>query len=134
MSSKCHHCGTWHPPSSPCIPNPVAWTVSAPEKVERETEGTSIKALQKNIAEWADTVFPNRTAHGALCKLMLEEVPEFALDQHSPSEYADLVILILDIGTLNGIDVERAVLDKMETNRKRRWTINKDTGIMRHTE
>jgi len=89
--------------------------------------------LQDEIKRWADGVFPDRTAHGALCKLMLEEIPEFALDTKSEDEYADLVILILDIATLNGINVAAAVERKMEKNRRRTWEVNIRTGIMHHT-
>lgn len=93
----------------------------------------SVEDLQHEIKTWADSVFPGRTAHGALCKLMLEEIPEFALAPHDPGEYADLVILILDIATLNGIDVATAVEAKMEKNRKRTWRLDQDTGLMHHT-
>jgi len=92
----------------------------------------SITDLQANIKAWADSVFPHRTAHGALCKLVLEEIPEFCLDTKSEDEYADLLILLLDVATLNGIDVEGAVTRKMAKNRKRTWVINKETGMMRH--
>lgn len=92
-----------------------------------------VRRIQREVKEWADSVFPHRTAHGALCKLMLEEIPEFALNQDDPGEYADLVILVLDIATLNGIDVAEAVRDKMEVNRAREWMINPETGLMRHT-
>lgn len=93
---------------------------------------STIRELQAEIAAWADEVFPARTAHGALCKLMLEEIPEFALDTTSEGEYADLVILILDIATLNGIDVMDAVQRKMQINRARKWSIDEARGIMKH--
>lgn len=94
---------------------------------------SSVRELQTEIKEWADSVFPTRTAYGALCKLMLEEIPEFALAVNDPGEYADLVILVLDIATLNGIDVESAVRDKMQKNRARTWSINETTGLMKHS-
>lgn len=93
---------------------------------------TTITELQAEIKAWADGVFPERTAHGALCKLMLEELPELSLNPHSAAEFADAVILLLDIATLNGIDIEQAVRDKMALNRKRTWAIDHDTGLMHH--
>jgi NTP pyrophosphatase (non-canonical NTP hydrolase) len=93
----------------------------------------SVREIQREISDWANLVFPDRTAHDALCKLMLEEIPEFALAQKDPGEYADLVILVLDIATLNGIDVAAAVRDKMEVNRARRWIVG-DNGLMKHTK
>lgn len=95
---------------------------------------TGVQALQREIAEWADEVFPDRTAHDALCKLMLEEIPEFAMNQDDPGEYADLVILILDIAHLRGIDVAKAVHEKMDVNRKRNWKLDPKTRMMKHEE
>ncbi len=92
----------------------------------------TISQLQKEIKDWADEVFPNRTAHSALTKLMLEEIPEFSLAQHEPGEYADLVILLFDIASLNDIDIAKAVSDKMTINRNRDWEVNPGTGIMHH--
>lgn len=92
-----------------------------------------VRRIQQEVKDWADRVYPTRTAHGALTKLMLEEIPEFALNQHDPGEYADLVILVLDIATLNGIDVATAVRDKMMKNWNRDWRVDPETGLMRHT-
>ena len=97
-------------------------------------EKRTISALQLEVKEWADSVFPGRTAHHALCKLMLEEIPEFALNTRGEDEYADLVILVLDIATLNGIDIAGAVTRKMEINRQRNWRIDLQTGMMKHWE
>jgi len=91
-----------------------------------------IGMLQEQIASWADKTFPNRTVFNATTKLILEEIPEWLQDQDDPHEYADLVILILDIAYLKGIDVRKAVLEKMEINRKREWEVNPDTGFMNH--
>jgi hypothetical protein len=91
-----------------------------------------ISFLQQEIATWADSLIPNRTAHQALTKLALEEIPEFLLEPDSPGEYADLVILILDIAHLQGIDVKAAVLEKMNINKNREWEVDPKTGIMSH--
>jgi hypothetical protein len=94
----------------------------------------SITSLQADIAEWADKVFPDRTAHGSLAKLVLEEIPEFIQSGMSdPHEYADLVIMILDIAHLKGIDVGKAVIEKMGINRSRAWSIDPVTGFMKHS-
>jgi predicted house-cleaning noncanonical NTP pyrophosphatase (MazG superfamily) len=95
----------------------------------------SIAELQKEIAEWADKVFPNRTAHGSLSKLVLEEIPEFITSgMEDPLEYADLVIMILDIAHLKGINVGQAVIQKMAINRSRTWTLDDATGFLKHVE
>lgn len=94
----------------------------------------TISNLQQEIADWADGVFPDRTAHDATVKLMLEEIPEFLQSPKDPLEYADIMILVLDIAHLNGIDIESAVKEKMRINRERQWIVNKKTRIARHTK
>lgn len=94
---------------------------------------TVLEELQAEIATWADAVFPDRTAHGALTKLMLHEIPELITSKLlDPTEYADIVILVLDIAHLNGIDISSAVREKMAINRARTWKIDPDTGLMSH--
>jgi len=95
------------------------------------TDG-DIGMLQEQIAAWADKIFPDRTVFNSTTKLILEEIPEWLQDQDDPHEYADLVILILDIAYLKGIDVKKAVLEKMEINRKRKWKKDPNTGFMNH--
>lgn len=93
----------------------------------------SISVLQSDIAAWADGLYPSRTAHTSLVKLVLEEIPEFiSSGMKDPDEYADLVILILDIAHLRGIDVGKAVVGKMQRNRERVWVVNPETGVMSH--
>lgn len=94
-----------------------------------------VTGLQKRILDWADRIFPNRTAHGALCKLMLEEIPELLHGGLSdPLEYADILILVLDIASLNGIDAIAAAHQKMEINEQRKWKINTASGLMHHVK
>ena len=90
-----------------------------------------IKALQDRVVKWADRLYPDRTVHGALSKLVLEEIPEFLMKPTDPLEYADLLIMIFDIAHLSGIDIKEAVLAKIAINEARRWRIDKN-GIMGH--
>lgn len=97
--------------------------------------GDPVKNLQHRITTWADRVFPNRTADNALSKLVLHEIPELlhgGLDD--PSEYADVLILVLDIAQLRGIDAIQAAHDKMAINEQRQWKIDPHTGLMQHIE
>lgn len=94
--------------------------------------GEQIQDLQNEIAAWADSVYPHRTNISILKKLD-EEVKELHADLLDPHEYADLIILILDLGRMNGIDIGRAVREKIEINNKRNWTID-DDGVMSHTD
>lgn len=94
--------------------------------------GEQIQDLQNEIAEWADSVYPHRTNVSILKKLD-EEVKELHADLLDPHEYADLIILILDLGRMNGINIGQAVREKIEINNKRNWTIDED-GVMSHTD
>ncbi len=95
---------------------------------------STIRGTQRMIGEWADRVFPDRTVHTTLSKLVLEEIPEFLLDgAEDPDEYADLVILILDVAHQRGIDVEAAVEAKHRRNVRRAWFAT-ESGVYHHVE
>lgn len=96
-------------------------------------ESQTVRLLQLEIAQWADQHFPNRTAHNALSKLMLEELPELISGNLSdPLEFADVLILVLDIAHLQDINIADAVRAKMEINRNRAWNIDPETGLLKH--
>lgn len=86
------------------------------------------------IVEWADSVFPNRTITDAIQKMMLEEIPEYLMAQDDPMELADIGILLYDIAHLAGVDLDSAILKKMEINKKRSWAIDSTTGMLNHTK
>lgn len=95
-----------------------------------------IQDLQKGVQDWADTLIPDRTASGAVAKLMLEEIPELLValsttGKIDKGEIADVLILALDICALEGIDAGAAIVDKMNINRNRDWELN-DRGMLSH--
>lgn len=91
-----------------------------------------IAALQDEISEWADTVYPSRTATQAMIKLVMEEIPEILQNPTDPLEFADAIILLIDAAKLSGIDIVEAAREKMAINRRRSWKVDPDTGVMRH--
>ena len=93
--------------------------------------GADIRQLQDRITKWADANFPNRTTADILLKLY-EEVGEYARDPKSSLEFGDVMILLLDVANRNGIDVHRAIEEKMDMNEKRQWRVDENTRIMRH--
>jgi NTP pyrophosphatase (non-canonical NTP hydrolase) len=95
--------------------------------------GADIRQLQDRITQWADTNFPARTTADILLKLY-EEVGEYARNPKAALEMGDIMILLLDVAHKNGIDVHKAVEDKMDINEKRDWTVDPNTRIMRHVE
>jgi len=103
------------------------------EGIGTEEATRSVENLQARIANWADRVFPDRTAQNALQKLVMEEIPELlngGLDD--PLEYGDVLILILDVAHLRGIDAVAAAHAKMAINEKRHWAKDRHTGLMHH--
>ncbi len=93
--------------------------------------GADIKQLQDRICEWADKNFPNRTTADVLLKAY-EEIGEYARNPKSESEFGDIMILLLDVARMNGIDITRAISEKMDVNEKREWAVDPNTKIMRH--
>lgn len=96
----------------------------------------TIRNLQTEIAQWAGSVYPNRTLSSVMGK-MQEEYDELlgALREHGsidPLELADLLILALDAATLSGVDVQDSVRRKLGINYARSWIIDPKTGIMSH--
>lgn len=103
-----------------------------PTQNEEETKDP-ITESQRMIAEWADAVYPNRTPEHALTKMMLHEIPELLQGGvNDPLEFADVAILLFDIAHLKGIDIGKAISDKMDINKKRVWGIDRHTGLMSH--
>jgi len=94
---------------------------------------SSIKELQEEISAWVDTVNPGRTPISTISKL-LEEIGELlgSDKMRDELELADIFILSLDLGTIQGIDIEEAIRKKLAINKSRSWRIA-DNGAMRHT-
>jgi len=113
---------------------------STREIVEAEVEGLVLRVMrdpgidfwQQAVTRWANKQFPDRTVHGTICKLCLEEIPEFLLNRQEPLEYADLVILILDIAGQLKLSVADALREKMEINHQRTWIQDPESGFYKH--
>jgi len=89
----------------------------------------TIGEAQAMVGEWADRVFPDRTVYTTLAKLVMEEIPEFLMAKADDAgEYADLVILILDVAHQKRIDVGAAVMRKHQRNVGRAWA-RTESGI-----
>lgn len=104
-------------------------------KANEEKAEDPITKSQRMIAEWADAVYPDRTPEHALTKMMLHEIPELLQGGvDDPLEFADVAILLFDIAHLKGIDIGKAIADKMEINKKRIWGVDPATGVMSHVK
>lgn len=88
--------------------------------------------LRQLVVCWADSVFPERTITNALTKMVMEEIPEYLMNQSDPLELADLGILLFDIASMAGVDLSKAIRRKMLINTQRAWRIDDNTGMMSH--
>lgn len=87
--------------------------------------------LQQEVMDWVDSVHPHRTPQGTLLKLF-EEIGEIARDPADSMEYADVMIVLLDLAAQNhitGDELIERVRQKMAINRDRTWSIN-NMGVM----
>lgn len=91
---------------------------------------SEIRQLTDEIVQWADSVFPSRTPQSALLKLF-EEIGELVKDPADGGEYADIVIMMLDLADMHHIDLAAEVRAKIEINRNRNWAKSK-TGTLQH--
>lgn len=95
----------------------------------------SINEVAADIHSWANSVFPNRTPQETFSKLVFEEIPEIFKCQNNEEfadEYADSLILLLDLALMRGVNVQQAIDRKMAVNRGRTWKLNPHTGIHNH--
>lgn len=98
-----------------------------------EPSNGSLRWWQGHIKEWADRVFPDRTIKGSLSKLVVEEISEFVqAGCKDPQEYADLLIMIMDLASQAGIDCEQALRVKMLINQNRTWARDPESGNYHH--
>ena len=89
--------------------------------------------MTTRVVEWADSVFPNREEEDALRKLMLEEIPELLNGgRDDPGEYADVLILLVDVAHMRGVDLVAAAQEKMAVNEARSWEYDPKTGSIHH--
>lgn len=92
----------------------------------------NIDMLTDRVVEWADSVFPDRVAQSALLKLF-EETGELVKNPTSSNEYADICIMLFDLANMHGVDLAKAITDKLAVNRERNWGFTA-VGTLQHTD
>lgn len=117
-------CGGLHsePGSEIRLDLPEVHQTSAPQQTTARsyTQGT-VADSQRLITAWADKTFPDRTIQEAITKLK-KETAELEVSGHlDAGEFADVAILLFDIAHLQGIDLSRAIENKMRINESRSW-------------
>lgn len=94
-----------------------------------------IEELQRNIVEWLDGVHPERREMAVWAKLY-EEAGEAMVDPKDIDEWADIIIVLLDLAMRYGHymdDILMVANQKLEVNKNREWIINRH-GVMSHVK
>jgi hypothetical protein len=103
------------------------------EEVFNQHNPIGINAIAEEVHDWANKVFPERGL-GSMALKLYEEIGEWLRDPSSRSEFADVMIMLLDAAIKCGItDIDRAILEKLSINRNRAWKISA-LGVMSHQE
>lgn len=90
----------------------------------------TVAELQAEVAKFADEAFgPER--EDAAWKKLFEEIGETLKNPDDPSEWADVFIILLDLATLHGVDVDSATRDKLSVIKNRVW-VKTQTGTFQH--
>jgi NTP pyrophosphatase (non-canonical NTP hydrolase) len=90
------------------------------------------------INDWANRTFPGRGPRSSLNKLNMEEIPELLthLKEHGTDrigeEWADCLILLLDLAVIWKVNPAEAIQRKMEINNHRMWRKDDETGAYNH--
>lgn len=92
---------------------------------------TDLARIIKSNKEWLDQVFPERTPDVVFNKL-LEELEELKSEPMNAWEYADVLIVLLDLLDLYGFDPAKLIHHKMQINRKRKWEMK--GGVLCHVK
>ncbi len=91
----------------------------------------SLGTIQREISKWANLNFPNRDAVSVRNKLS-QEIEEWARNPDDASEFADVMILILDWAQLKGVNVQDAINRKMGINVTRNWVFDPTGRTWQH--
>ncbi len=105
----------------------------SPSPLERfpPVRGNFAKTLQEDVGTWADHTFPQSTNKSITAHLQ-EEIGEF-LEDESPNEAADIVMLLMHHAHKNGYDLLEAVESKLLVNKNRTWaTKPNEKGYFKH--
>lgn len=98
-----------------------------------------IGGLAEYVHDWANSTFPDRQPKAALTKLVMSEIPELLVElqtngpgPHLEGEWADCLILLLDLAAIWGIEPAEAIMAKMRVNEARTWVKDEELGHYQH--
>lgn len=97
---------------------------------------TDIKDMMEAQAEWISKLLARRDSRRTVIKLggeVLELMEAVSLGSKDiESEFADCLILLLDVAKIHGFDPAKAFYDKLDINKQRNW--QPSGGCLQHKE
>lgn len=94
-----------------------------------DTPGT-VSALQQEVFEFAEKTF-GAGREDAAWKKLFEELGEVLKSPRDPAEWGDVFILLFDLATIYGVQVDEATRTKLATIANRVWN-RTETGTFQH--
>lgn len=92
----------------------------------------TVQDIAIEVFDWAEQQFPHRTDASMALK-MYSEIGEMLESDGHPLEIADVLILLLDYAVRKNVNIEDAILAKLEINKSRNWEIS-HLGVMSHVK
>lgn len=95
----------------------------------------TLKELQEDVVNWADSISPARRPENTMVKLngeaseLLDAIVNRLGQEAVESELGDCIILLLDLAKMYNIDLIAAGERKMVINRRRSW--RSEDGVIR---
>ena len=92
--------------------------------------------LQNDLKAWTEKQFPTRNM-GSITNHLMSEIGELLENPNDIMEFADCFMLLVDAASYQGIhmsDIWRAMGEKLEINKKRKWGEPNKQGFVEHIE
>lgn len=105
------------------------WVLCSSEAVNRD----SLSYILGEAVGWSTKTFP-KVEPRAKASHILREAAELYSDPTNPEEMADILILIAHLAAGLGIDLTKAVDDKLRKNMSRTWGKADSEGVIEHKE
>lgn len=91
----------------------------------------SVVNLIKEITDWSTKQFPNATPQG-LAEHLFSEAEELVNNPTDKEEMADIFMLLAHVVHKTGTDIIKAVEEKLEKNKQRKWGKENEKGFIEH--
>lgn len=92
--------------------------------------------LQHDLKKWTEKQFPSRNME-SITNHLKSEIGELLENPTDIIEFADCFMLLVDAASYQGIhmsDIWRAMGEKLEINKKRKWGEPNEQGFVEHIE